>query len=49
MKHTFTLDDVVQINQEVIKFMKENEMPLTYNNIEFLFTKCIDEFAVVTK
>ena len=49
MKNTFTLDEVVAINQEVIKFMKENEMPLTYTNIEHLFTKCVDEFVLVTK
>ena len=45
MKNTFTLDTIIEANQSVIKFMKENEMPLTFENIEHLFINSIDEFV----
>ena len=45
MKNTITLDTIIEANQSVIKFMKENEVPLTYTNIEHLFINSIDEFV----
>ena len=39
------LDKIIEANQSVIRFMKENEIPLTYENIEHLFINSIDEFA----
>ena len=34
-----------EVNQAIIDFMKENEMTPSYEGLEHLFIKCIDEFV----
>lgn len=50
-KNTITIDGVEfdvsieEVNKEIINFMKENEMIPSYEGLEHLFIKCIDEFV----